>query len=167
MTELSSTQIGAIAENLVANELMIESKGRLSPFQPIADDDGLDVLIYDKVTGRAIPIQIKARTNTLKKNGSMERGNLVHFEVRKSSHRDDRHALLLCVLLSSDLRSTERAWLLPLHELPFLATTKENKYTLRANKQLTSNDRYKKFRCANMAEISKLLIENFSLNEAE
>jgi hypothetical protein len=35
--ELSSTQIGAIAENLVANELMIESKGRLSPFQPIAE----------------------------------------------------------------------------------------------------------------------------------
>ena len=163
MDKLSSTQIGAIAENLVANELMIESQGRLAPFQPIADDDGLDVLIYDKVTGRAVPIQIKARTNTLRKKGSQERGNVAHFEVKKSTHRDDRHALLLCVLLAPDLRSTERAWLLPLHELPFLCTVKESKYTVRANKLLTSNDRYKKFRCANIAEISRLLIEYFEL----
>jgi hypothetical protein len=159
--ELSSTQIGAIAENLVANELMIESKGRLSPFQPIADDDGIDVLIYDKVTGRAVPIQIKARTNTIKKKGSQERGNIAHFEVRKSNHRDDRHALLLCVLLSPDIRSTERAWLLPLNELSLLANVKESKYVIRANKLLTSNDRYTKFRCADIKEVSKLLIEKF------
>jgi len=159
--ELSSTQIGAIAENLVANELMIESKGRLSPFQPIADDDGLDVLIYDKVTGKAVPIQIKARTNTLKKRGTDARGNIAHFEVKKSSHRDDRHALLLCVLLSPDLRSTERAWLLPLHELHKLTSVKESKYFIRANKLLSSNDKYTSFRCENIAEISKLLIEKF------
>ena len=61
-SKLSATQIGAIAENLVANELMIESKGRLSSFQPVADDDGINVLIYDKQTGRAVPIQIKTRT---------------------------------------------------------------------------------------------------------
>ena len=161
MTELSTTQIGAIAENLVANELMIESKGWLTPFQPIADDDGLDVLVYDKMTGRAVPIQIKARTNTLKKKGSTERGNIVHFEVRKSTHRHDRHALLLCVLLSPDLRATERAWLLPLHELPLLCTVKESKYMIRANKLLTSNDKYQKFRCANIASVSRLLVEYF------
>ncbi|RYE28038.1 MAG: hypothetical protein EOP48_33945 [Sphingobacteriales bacterium] len=159
--ELSSTQIGAIAENLVANELMIESKGRLSPFQPIADDDGIDVLIYDKVTGRAVPIQIKARTNTIKKKDSQDRGNVAHFEVKKFSHRDDRHALLLCVLLSPDLRSTERAWLLPLNELSLLTNVKESKYVIRANKLLSSNDRYTKFRCADINEVSKLLIDKF------
>ncbi len=161
MIELSSTQIGAIAENLVANELMIESKGRLSPFQPIADDDGLDVLIYDKVTGRAVPIQIKARTRTLKKKGSLERGNVVHFEVKKSAHRDDRHALLLCVLLTPDLRSTERAWLLPLHELPGLSSVRESKYVIRANKLLTSTDKYQKYRFKNIADICKVLIGDF------
>jgi hypothetical protein len=62
---LSSTQIGVLAENLVANE----PEGRLSPFQPIADDDGIDVLIYDKITGNALPVQIKARTNTINKPG--------------------------------------------------------------------------------------------------
>lgn len=161
MTELSSTQIGAIAENLIANELMIESKGRLTPFQPIADDDGIDVLIYDKVTGKAVPIQIKARTNTLKKKGSLERGNIAHFEVRRSTYRDDRHALLLCVLLSPDLRSTERAWLLPLHELHRLSSEKENKYMIRANKLLTSGDKYKDFRFATIADVSGYLIKCF------
>ena len=159
--ELTSTQIGAVAENLVANELMIESMGRLSPFQPIADDDGLDVLIYDKVTGRAVPIQIKARTKSVKKAASNERGNIVHFEVRKSSHRDDRHALLLCVLLSENLRSTERAWLLPLHEIHLLSSNREKKFVIQANKQLNSNDKYKKFRCSDIGEVSRILIRRF------
>jgi hypothetical protein len=161
MTELSSTQIGAIAENLIANELMIESKGRLTPFQPIADDDGIDVLIYDKKTGKAAPIQIKARTNTLKKKGSTERGNAAHFEVRKATYRDDRHALLLCVLLSPDLRSTERAWLFPLHKLHQLSSEKENKYMIRASKLLTSNDKYKKYRFTNISEVTEFLIKSF------
>lgn len=161
MVELSSTQIGAIAENLVANELMIESRGRLSPFQPIADDDGLDVLIYDKVTGKAVPIQIKARTNTLRKKNSSARGNVAHFEVKKSAFRDDRHALLLCVLLSPDLRSTERAWVLPLHNLHSLVTVKESKYVIRANKLATSNDKYQRYRFLSIADVSNYLINYF------
>ena len=68
-----------MAENLVANEVKIESGGRLSPFQPIADDDGIDVLFYDKVIGGSIPIQIKARTKTVNKPGSKISGNTVHF----------------------------------------------------------------------------------------
>ncbi len=104
--QLSSTQIGALAENLVANELMIESKGRLSAFQPVADDDGIDVLVYDKVTGNACPIQIKARTLTIRKRASKERGNTVHFEVRKATFKENRNTILLCVLLDKDLRST-------------------------------------------------------------
>ncbi|RYY74304.1 MAG: hypothetical protein EOO52_15745 [Gammaproteobacteria bacterium] len=159
--KLSATQIGAIAENLIANELMIESKGRLSPFQPVADDDGIDVLIYDKDTGKAVPIQIKARTNTVRKRGSTERGNIAHFIIKKSTHRNDRHALLLCVLLSPDLRSTQRAWLMPLNALHDLATVRESTYVVRASKLTSSNDKYKKFRCENIAEISRLLIRYF------
>ena len=54
--ELSSTQIGALAESIVANELTIASGGRLTSFNPMADDDGIDILIYDKKTGEAIPL---------------------------------------------------------------------------------------------------------------
>ena len=156
--KLTSTQIGAIAENLVANELMIESNGRLSPFQPIADDDGIDVLIYDKITGRAIPIQIKARTNTINKRGTAVRGNIVHFEVRKSTHNDKRQAMLLCVLLSADMRTTERAWLLPLAQLRSFTSDRGKKYVIRANKQLSSKDKYKPFQCKSIKDIAIRLI---------
>ena len=157
--KLSSTQIGSISENLVANELMIESGGRLSPFQPVADDDGIDVLIYDKRTGRALPLQIKSRTSTIKKRNSEERGNMVHFEVRKATLRSERHGCLLCVLLSDDLRATERSWLIPLSELPDVATEKESKFVIRANKQTATRDKYKHYQCKNMNGVAQKIIE--------
>lgn len=158
---LTSTQIGALAENLVANELMIESNGRLSPFQPIADDDGLDILIYDKKSGKAIPLQIKSRTSTIKKRGSNEPGNTVHFEVRKATLKAERRAYLLCVLLSKNLLKTERAWLLPLSEVPIIASERESKYVIRANKQISSNDKYKQFQCKDIEEVADSLINIF------
>lgn len=45
---LTSTQIGAIGESVVAVGLTLTSQGRLAPFKPFADDDGIDLLIYDK-----------------------------------------------------------------------------------------------------------------------
>jgi hypothetical protein len=151
--KLTSTQIGILAENLVANELMIESQGRFSPFQPIADDDGIDVLIYDKKTGKALPIQIKARTNTINKAGKKVRGNTVHFEVRKATLKAGRRALLLCVLLDASLKKTDRAWLLDLTSLDGIATSRNNKFVIRANRQVSSEDKYKKFQCKDMAEV--------------
>ena len=157
---LTSTQIGALAENLVANELMIESSGRLSSFQPIADDDGIDVLIYDKVTANAVPIQIKARTNTINKAGKKERSNTVHFEVRKATLKEDRRALLLCVLLDESLRKTERAWLMKLTALPLITSNRNDKYVIRANRQISSKDKYQQFQCSDMAEVSRRLVEH-------
>jgi hypothetical protein len=161
---LTSTQIGALAENLIANELMIESEGRLSPFQPIADDDGIDVLIYDKKTGKALPIQVKSRTSAIKKRGSEERGNTVHFEVRKATLKADRHAYLLCVLLSENMRKTERAWLLPLSDLPNIASARESKYVIRANMQIATNDKYKKYQCKSTKEVAKEIINILEKN---
>lgn len=157
--KLTSTQIGAIAENLVANELMIESGGRLSPFQPIADDDGIDLLVYDKVTGNALPIQVKARTNTIKKSGKQERSNTAHFEVRKATFKDTRSAILLCVLLKPDLRSSERTWVMPLEQLASLSSEKELKFVIRANKTLGSKDKYSSFQCESMKQVAERLIQ--------
>ncbi|EJA3099286.1 TPA: DUF4365 domain-containing protein [Vibrio parahaemolyticus] len=157
--KLTSTQIGALAENVVANELMIESGGRLSPFQPIADDDGIDLLVYDKVTGNALPIQVKARTNTINKSGKQERSNIVHFEVRKATFNDTRSAILLCVLLNQDLRSSERTWLMPMEQLASLSAEKEQKFVIRANKQLGTKDKYSSFQCESMKQVVERLIQ--------
>ena len=158
---LSSTQIGALAENLVVNELMIESGGRLTPFQPLADDDGIDVLIYDKVTGRAAPLQIKARTNTLRKRGSEDRGNTAHFEHSKATIRADRSSFLLCVLLDPSLRSTGTAWLIPIGDVPTVANDKGSKYVIRASRVEGTMDRYRNYQCQTMLEVARRLIDYF------
>jgi len=46
MTKLTQTQIGSIGEVTVAAQLMLLSNGRLSPFLPFADDDGIDLFIF-------------------------------------------------------------------------------------------------------------------------
>jgi hypothetical protein len=76
---LTSTQVGVIGENLLVNAVMKESDGRLSPFRPIADDDGLDVLFFDKDTGNSVAMQLKCRTVTTRKRSSDERGNVAYF----------------------------------------------------------------------------------------
>ncbi|MCH8158120.1 MAG: hypothetical protein IID18_10300 [Nitrospinae bacterium] len=43
---ITTTQIGAIGEHIAASQLMLASQGRLSPFLPMADDDGIDLLIF-------------------------------------------------------------------------------------------------------------------------
>lgn len=70
---LCSTQIGVIGENLLANAVMKASDGRLSPFRSIADDDGLDVLFFDKQTGNSGAMQLKCRTFTIRKRNSDRR----------------------------------------------------------------------------------------------
>lgn len=161
--KLTSTQIGALAENLVANELMIESGGRLSPFIPIADDDGIDLLVYDKTTGKSIPIQIKSRTSTLTKPGKNEKGNTVHFEIRSAALKNEEHAYFLAVLLSQDLRTTERAWLLPMKDIPKMLNkrTTQSKYIMRPSKSLTSGDKFSSCRCENISEVSQRIIKLF------
>jgi predicted AAA+ superfamily ATPase len=147
MNTPSSTQLGAIAENLVANALMIESGGRLSPFRPEADDDGIDLLIYDKERGRALPAQVKSRTVTLKKRGREERGNIVHFEVRKATYRADRFAAAILVLTSEQGYRIECAWIIPMTELGVVARKGKSKYVVRASRRPESADRFTKYRC--------------------
>ncbi len=60
---MTDTQIGTIGEVTVAAQLMLASGGRFSPFLPFADDDGIDLIVYDKVTGISLPVQVKARTS--------------------------------------------------------------------------------------------------------
>ena len=159
MERPSSTQIGAIAVNHVANALMISSRGRFSVFTPAADDDGLDLLVYDKTSGHAFPIQVKSRTVTLKKRGSGERGNIVHFELRKATYREERYGYAVLVLLSADASAVERAWLVPMRELKKYAASRRNKYVLRPSKVQFSSDRYTMLQCEDLAELCERLLD--------
>ena len=56
--QMTETQKGAIAEDYVATQLILELRGQLSPFKPISDDEGIDLLVYERETGRALPLQV-------------------------------------------------------------------------------------------------------------
>ena len=57
---LTSTQKGSITEYAVATALMLASGGRLSAFTPLADDHGVDLIVFDKRTGAMLPVQVKS-----------------------------------------------------------------------------------------------------------
>ena len=156
---ITSTQIGAIGENVVANELIVASGGRLSPFQPVADDDGIDLLIYDKKTGRAFPLQVKARTDTINKSGGRGKSNTVHFEVRKAAMKKERRAWVIGILLGEGMCSVERAWLFPMKDIPKIAGDRGTKYVVRPSKQIETKDKFKKYQCADMAEVAVRIVQ--------
>jgi len=155
---LTSTQIGAIGENLLINAVMKASDGRLSPFQPLADDDGLDVLFYDKQTGNSAAVQLKCRTNTLRRAGSEERGHTVHFEVRHTTFNEARRAYLVGALCNDDLTDFVATWLIPMFELPQIARNISGKWVIRPSMANDSKDRFTSYRCDTAIQLAARII---------
>ncbi|MGE0409902.1 MAG: hypothetical protein AB7P23_11660 [Amphiplicatus sp.] len=139
---LSATQRGAIAESIVAIELMTGSNGRLAPFRPLADDDGIDLLVYDKATSRATPLQVKARFN-------VDAGGTVEFNIRRATWRPDPAARLLCVLVEG--RRIVAAWLIPMDKLDTIAALKKDKFVLTPSPKETSRDRFAAYQVRDVA----------------
>jgi hypothetical protein len=159
--KLSSTQIGAIGENLLVNAVMKASNGRLSPFKPVADDDGLDVLFFDKETGNSVAIQLKCRTNT---DGG---GNTAQFDVRKATFKD--HAFLVAALLNEDMTVFDCTWFIPMKELPEISNVKPSKYVITPNKAKDSKDKYVKlkYRCEPKELAQRIIDECKTRSERE
>lgn len=154
---LSSTQIGAIGENLLVNSVLKASDGRLSPFQPLADDDGLDVLFFDKLTGRSVAIQLKCRTVTLFKPGTKVRGNITHFEVRRATFNEARQSYLVAALLDEHLTHFVTTWFMPLALLPKLGRNAASKFVIRPSIAETSKDRFVPYRCTNAELVQRIV----------
>ncbi|MEM6683802.1 MAG: hypothetical protein AAF607_16325 [Pseudomonadota bacterium] len=151
MTRMTDTQKGAISEHVVAASLMLASDGRLSPYLPIADDDGIDLLVYDKLSKTSFPVQVKSRS----KPDKAARGT-VQFDVRRATFSEDGYLL---ALLFGDGASVARSWLVPMHELPSVAGVRKDKFVLTPSPKETSNDRYSPYRCADLEEATQRLLE--------
>jgi hypothetical protein len=150
---LSATQKGAIGENLLVNVVMKASNGRLSPFKPIADDDGLDVLFFDKETGRSVAIQLKCRTNT---DG---RGNTVQFDVREATFKEERYAFLVAALFNKDMNGFVCTWFIPMKDVKTIGNKKPDKYVLTPSRSEGCADKYKEFRCDSDNELTQHIIK--------
>jgi len=136
----------------VAAQLMMGSNGRFSPFLPFADDDGIDLIVYDKVTGVSLPVQVKARTSA-----KLGKSDTILFDVRRKTFSEHPGSFLLAILLDLEGGQIDRAWLIPMAELCAVARVKSDKISITPSAKLSSNDRYADYRCTDMAEVAQRL----------
>jgi hypothetical protein len=151
--KLTSTQIGKVGETIVAAQLMLTTKGRLSPFLPIADDGGIDLLVYDKVTRRSLPVQVKGRVN----QGEIG-SRTVQFDVRRATFSEGLDSFLLAVLLDFGRGEVQRAWLIPMSELAKVSQSDATTFSITPSPSDTSKDRYAPYRCHAMGEVANRLL---------
>lgn len=152
---LTTTQIGAVGESAAATGLVLASNGRLAPFKPFADDDGIDLLIYDKSTKGVIPLQVKSRTKV-----DNEKAQTVQFDVRKATFAEEGSSHLLAVLL--DGADMSCAWLVPMSEFKDVARESETKYAMVASAKPTSNDRFTPYRYNSTEDLAVAMVSSFS-----
>jgi hypothetical protein len=146
LPEPTTTQIGAIGECLVAAAILEASGGRLSPFKPVADDDGMDLLLFDKQTRKAIPLQIKCR-----RAFGNEKAKTVEFDVRLKTFAREGEGYLLCLKL--DGASIDTVWLIPANELEGVARQSSTHLIVVASAKPTSKDRFSRYRASSFGEI--------------
>lgn len=137
----------------------------MSPFRSVADDDGIDLLVYDKRSGAAIPVQVKSRTNSLKKRITGERGNIVHFEIRASALREYELAHVIAVLLSPDLASIRCVWFIPMKDIVTNARRGAEKWVIRANLAASSQDKFSCYRCGPESGLAQRIIQIFEMEK--
>jgi hypothetical protein len=164
---LTSTQVGAIGENLLVNAVMKATDGRMSPFQPLADDDGLDVLFFDKLTGNSVAIQLKCRTRTLINRRTGKRGNRVHFQVRQATFNEARRAYLVAGLINPELTEFIVTWFIPMEHLPRIGLDIDGKWVIRPSKSASSTDRFFEYRCDTINELARRIVRACDANAGD
>ncbi len=153
MRALTSSQISKIGEALVASQLMLASGGRLSPFLPLADDDGVDLVLLDKVTAAALTSQVKSRTDV-----DDEKAQTVEFDVRLATFARRADAYMLGILLDEAGQGIRSAWLVPNTELERVSNRKRDKLVITPSAKASSNDRYTSYRCRSLAQVCERLL---------
>ncbi len=147
--KMTSTQRGKIAELHVATALMAQSAGRLSPFEPLSDDHGVDLVVLDKVSGRALAVQVKSWLLDPEKPVKT-----VQFDVQKSTYDDVKPGALICVLMDPDTLAIDMAWVIASADVRKIATDRPDKYVLAPSRLAGSRDKYAGHRHASIASLT-------------
>ena len=148
---LTSSGIGECAELAVTGGLMLASRGRLAPFRPVIDDAGIDLLLYNRLTGNTVPLQIKSRTGL-----DGQAAQTVQFDVRQSTFRPDTGGYLLAILMRS--WEIDTMWLVPMARLRGIARSRSDKLVMVASANPASGDRFSPYRCRKMTEVVERLM---------
>lgn len=149
---LSTSQKGKIAELFVASALMAGSGGRLSPFVPLVDDHGVDLVVVDKETGGSVAVQVKA---WMAGAGSGRR--TAQFDVRKATFGGGEGSVVVAVILDPSSMAMEAAWLIPMSDVPEVAVDQPSKFALSPSRSATSRDAYSGYRHPDAVSLAEAL----------
>jgi hypothetical protein len=148
---LTSTQRGAIGESLTAVGLMLASGSRLAPYKPVADDDGVDLLLVDKKSRSIVQLQVKCRTKV-----DDAKAETVQFDVQVNTFAENAKGYVLGILLNGAV--VRRAWLVPLGELRSVARSSPDKLVVVASAKEESRDRFRKFRHDGFESVARVIL---------
>ena len=150
---LTSTQRGAIGESVVATGLMLASGGRLSPYKPVADDDGIDLLVVDKQSRAIVQLQVKCRTKV-----DDPGAQTVQFDVQTGTFAEGAKGYVLAVLL--DGATLHRGWLIPLTRLRSVARTAAEKLVIVASAKEGTKDRFQPYRHDSFGALARTILSD-------
>lgn len=152
---LTTIQKGKAVESLVASTLILASDGRLSPYVPVSDDCGIDLMVLDKSTHRIVPIQIKSRiANPARQT--------VQFNVSKATLADLPNRYLLGVLLDPESISMTASWLIPMARLAEVSTEKPDMYSVKPSFSADTRDRCRPYRLDTASELTDAILRAIS-----
>jgi hypothetical protein len=101
---LSDNQKGRIIEQLIGAALMLQSDGNLRVSIPLVDDEGVDLVVGNRLNDKTLILQIKSRFN-------LNTGRF-HAHVRRNTCRADPNRFLLFVFFEREFaRLGETCWL--------------------------------------------------------
>jgi hypothetical protein len=150
-SRLTSTQIGAVGETVVATGLMLASRGRLSPYRPLADDDGIDLLLVDKPSRSIAQLQVKSRTKV-----DNQKAQTVQFDVQLGTFAEGARGYVLAILL--DGAALQKAWLIPAAKLRSVARSSPDKLVIVASAKAKTKDRFRKFRHDDFESVARAIL---------
>lgn len=104
---LSESQKGRIVELLVGATLMLQSDGALRVSAPLVDDEGVDLVLGNRLNDKTVLLQIKSRF-------SLTGREQYRADVRRATCSPNPNKLLLFVYYDRDRAGLgETCWLVP------------------------------------------------------
>jgi hypothetical protein len=117
-SNLSSKQKGDIAEARIAELAILYGKYSLSCYKPISDDEGIDLIVKQKKTLKALYIQVKSRF------GSPE-GAYTATVRKENIEKSNKIALVFCFFDSNKGDIWDYIWFIPAPDFLKLANKLE------------------------------------------
>lgn len=143
-----------MAELAVAAALMLGSDGRLSPFVPLSDDHGVDLVVADKATGRLAPVQVKSWSALPLAAGR------VQFDVKAATAHGGRDTLLVCVHFDPEAAAIRASWVMAMDRVSDLVKLKSGTYALRPSVRPNSRDKFRRYRHATVPSMVRAVMDS-------